>query len=179
MKMLSALSRREQNMVLSAFIAILLFIIAHFIFFPAVDRRKSLESQLNAKKEALKEMLELSQDYEAIKRSVMDEINLTMRRDKSFTLFSFIDRLAQESSVKDNVAYMKPATRKSESGDTQFSIVKVKLDDVVIKQIVDFIYKIESSDNLVRISSLSISKASDKKKLSAIVETETIILSKG
>lgn len=175
--MLSALSNRERDILSVASVIIMLFLMLHFIFLPAIERRQSLVKQLNAKQEALKEMAEFEKRYTDIKHSVEEEKRVAMRRDRSFTLFSFIDRLAQESNVKDNVAYMKPSTRKSENGDILFSSVKVKLDGIVMKQAVDFLHKIETSENFVHILSLSLSKAGDEQKLSVIIETETIMTS--
>ncbi len=172
--MLSRLSQREQNMVSVAAIFLILFIVIRFTFLPAIDKRQSLSNQIDAKKDILKQMSQLAERYEQIQTSLNAEKLMVMKRDKSFSLFSFLDKLAQQSNVKENVAYMKPSTRKSENGDMTISTVKVKLDGVVIKQVLDFIYKIESSENFVYIPSLSISKTGDGQNLSAIIETETI-----
>ncbi|MBF0467513.1 MAG: hypothetical protein HQK61_01280 [Desulfamplus sp.] len=173
--MLSGLSRRERNMVMLSLLSIVLFIVVQFIFFPAIDRRQELVRQLKAKKDAFKQMTELETRYSEIQASMMTLRKMVMTRDKSFTLFSFIDKLAQESNVKDNVAYIKPSTRKSESSNLLFSNVKVRIDSIVMQQAVDFIYKIESSDSMVHIRSFSLSKSGDDNRLSAIIETETIM----
>ncbi|MBF0302115.1 MAG: type II secretion system protein M [Desulfamplus sp.] len=173
--MLSRLSIRERDMVSIAAVIVILFIVIRFIFFPALDRRRALANQLHSKKNTLQEMSELALRYQSIKSSLTAEKALAMKRDKSFTLFSFIDKLAQESNVKENVSYMKPATRKSDNGDLLVSSVKIKLDGIVMRQAVNFIYKIEASDKLVYIPSLSISKTGEEQKLSAIIETETIM----
>lgn len=162
-------------MVSVASVIVIVFILIRFIFFPTLERRQAMVNQLGAKKDMLKKMVELERGYGEIQKSIMAEKTLAMQRDKSFTLFSFLDRLAQESNVKENVAYMKPSTRKSENGNLIISSVKVKLDGIVIKQAVDFLCKIEASDNLVHIPSLSLSKSGDGQKLSAIIETETIM----
>ncbi|MBF0228433.1 MAG: type II secretion system protein M [Desulfamplus sp.] len=173
--MFSSLSRREQDVVSVGSVAVILFILIQFILLPTLDKRQSFINKVNAKKDALKEMVELESRYQEIQSSVMAEKILVMKRDKSFTLFSFLDRLAQESNVKDNVSYMKPFKRQSENSEVAFSSVKVKLDEVVMRQVVDFIYKIESSNNLVYISSLSLSRTGENGQLSAIIEAETIV----
>ncbi len=172
--MLSRLSQREENMVSIAAIFVILFIVSRFIFLPAIDKRQLLANQIDAKKDVLKQMSELARRYEEIQNYLDAEKLVVMNQDKSFSLFSFLDKLAQQSNVKENVAYMKPSTRKSESGDMTIATVKVKLDGVVIRQVLDFIYKIESSENFVYIQSISISKTGDGQNLSAIIETETI-----
>ncbi|MBF0205084.1 MAG: type II secretion system protein M, partial [Desulfamplus sp.] len=173
--MLSKISRREQDLVLTASVIIVLFIIIRLIFFPALDRRQALTNQLEAKKDALAQMADLEKRYAEIQKSVMAEKMMVMKRDKDFTLFSLLDRLAQQSNVKANVSYMKPSTRKSENSDLILSNVKVKLDDIDMRQAVEFIYKIEASDNMVHIRSISLSKSGEEQKLTAIIETETIM----
>ncbi|MCD4675060.1 MAG: general secretion pathway protein GspM, partial [Desulfobacula sp.] len=78
--------------------------------------------------------------------------------------------------VKENVAYMKPFTKKLETSLYILATVKVKLKEVYLKELVDFLYHIESSKNGVTITSLSLSKAGKEKvKLDAVVETQTLM----
>lgn len=173
--MFSRLSPRERDLLLITSAVIILFLLIRFIFFPAFDRRKALTNQLQAQKNTLKQMTELERRYAEIQVSATAKKEKVMKRDRSFTLFSFLDTLAQESSVKENVIYMKPSTRKSESSELDISNVKVKLDGIAIKQAEEFIYKIETSDNMVYIRSISLSRSGEERKLSAIIEAETIM----
>jgi len=173
--MLSKLSKREQDLLLAASVVIILALIVPLIFSPALERRQALTNQLKAKKDTLIQMKELERRYADIQRSVVAEKAMAMRRDKSFTLFSFLDRLAQESNVKESVAYMKPSTRKLEGSDLTLSNVKVKLDGITIKQAEEFIYKVETSDQMVHIRSMSLSRSGEEQKLTAIIETETMM----
>lgn len=173
--MLSRVTPRERDLLLVVSVVVLLSLIVRLIFFPALDRRHALTSQLHANRATLQQMAELEKRYAEIQRSVTAERSMVMRRDRSFTLFSFLDRLAQESNLKKSVAYMKPSTRKVEGSDLMLSNVKVKLDGIVIREVEEFIYKVESSDQMVHIRSMSLSRSGEQQKLTAIIETETIM----
>ena len=106
----------------------------------------------------------------------MAETDILSQRTKGFTLFSFLDTLAEKSGVKDNVAYMKPSSRTFNDKNYAISMVKIKLDALYLKELVDFLYSVESSRNGVHIRSLSLSKTGkEQTMLDAIVEAETLV----
>lgn len=146
------------------------------LLFPAIDERRNLKQQLQVKQENLDEMRALRDRYEEIRQTGMGQKRIIMKRESSFTLFSFLDRLAHKIGVKENVVYMKPSTRKSQGGRMTISNVKVKLDNLLMSQAVEFLYAVEMSDKAVRIPSLSLSTSGADRKLTAVIETETIVL---
>lgn len=174
--MFSKLSRREQDMVLAAAFALIVFILIRFMLFPFLDKRQMFFNQLESKEKSLKKMSEFELRYQEIEQSAMAEKDAVMKRDKNFTLFSFLDSLAQEAGIKENIAYMKPLERKSDNRNIIISTVKVKIDGIVMQQVVEFLHKIETSNNFVKITSLSMSKLTDENKLTVIIETETIVI---
>jgi len=100
-----------------------------------------------------------------------------LTRDKAFSLFSFLDTEAKKCGVKDNVEYMRPTSRDLENSKYNVSRVKVKLSQVYLMELVDFLYLVESSGNHVAITSISLSRTGKKKKLlDAVIEAETLIL---
>ena len=76
-------------------------------------------------------------------------------RANDFSLFSFIEKVAGQADVKENIAYMKP----SETGEGEaFSqvMVEMKLQMIGLKQLVDFLKEIESPENIVALQRVSI-----------------------
>ncbi len=122
-------------------------------------------------------MLVLKQQFAAVSNKFdADAQNLKLRQ-QNFSLFSFLDSLVQQSGIKENVAYMKPLTKKLEKSKYMLAVVKVKLKDVYLKEFIDFLYRIESSGNAVNITSLSLSKSGKEKlRLDALIETQTFKL---
>ena len=170
-------SKREINELLLGVLFLVLFF-AYLLGVTAVlDKRDNLKRILNEKQTALEEMVLLRQQYLAVSNNFDSKTQALAARNKGFSLFSFLDFLAQQSGVKENVAYMKPFTKKLEKSIYTLATVKVKLQEVRLKKLVDYLYHIESSKNGVTITSLSLSKAGKQKlMLDAVIETQTLVL---
>jgi len=152
------------------------FVAVKFILMPALDERKNMEQRVAAKKASLKEIFDLQQEYARLSSMNMVETDILSRRAADFTLFSLLDTLAEKSGVKDNVAYMKPSSRTFSDKNYSVSMVTIKLDSLYLKELVDFLYSVETSRNGVQIRSLSLSKTGeDETMIEAIVEAETLV----
>ncbi|KKK54471.1 hypothetical protein LCGC14_3084410, partial [marine sediment metagenome] len=91
-----------------------------------------------------------------------------------YTLFSFLDRLAGEAGIKDRIAYMKPSTSTTTNGRYKISSVEMKLESISLEELVTYLYKTETSKNLVNIKRISISKTGTEREfLNAILHVET------
>jgi general secretion pathway protein M len=149
------LGRREKTLVSLAACCIAVFVLFQFIIFPFFDKREALRRGIDAKKDGLKEIVRLRSEYESYKRGA-DGIQRYLRgRIKSFTLFSFLEQAAGKARVKDHIKYMKPSASRT-SGRSKESMVEMKLDKIRLKQLVDYLYLIESPENVVSIKRISI-----------------------
>jgi general secretion pathway protein M len=98
-------------------------------------------------------------------------------RPKGFTLFSFLDQLAGQAGLKDNIDYMKPTTTTHENSPYKTSVVETKLKAVTLERLTAYIYMIETSSNMVSLKRLSISKKSKQTGyVDAVLLAETIEL---
>ena len=169
------LSKREINVLIFGLIFVVLFLGFQFGAAPVFEKRDTLKRILNEKQASLEEMISLQQQFFIVSTSLGTKTKVPATREKGFSLFSFLDSQAQQSNVKENVDYMKPFTKKLEKSDDTLVTVKVKLKEVYLKALVDFLYHVESSKNGVTITSLSLAKAGGK-KLDAVIETQTLII---
>jgi general secretion pathway protein M len=103
-------------------------------------------------------MLSVRKEVAVVSLKMHDAVNGLDGREENFTLFSFLDRLAGESGVKDSITYMKPSTEESEQGNRRLSLVEVKLEAVSLESLVSYIYMIETSRSMVFVKRLSISR---------------------
>lgn len=171
------LSKRDINVLTGGGVFLIVFIAAQFIYFPTVEKRDTLKQVLAQKYVSIDEMTVLSQQYKNISNNINSKKKSMSNRKKGFSLFSFLDSQAQRSGVKENVAYMKPFTKKMEASEYTRATVKVKLKEVYLKELVDFLYHVESSQNGITITSLSLNKAGkEKNKLDAVIQAETLML---
>ena len=170
-------SKREKNVLIIGGIFLIVFIGVQFIYSPSIGKRNDLERILLEKQASLEEMALLQQKFLAVSNNFDTKTKTIANKRKGFSLFSFLDSQAQQSGVKENVAYMKPFTKKIEKSVYILATVKVKLKEVYLKGLVDFLYHIELSNNGVTITSLSLTKAGkEKEKLDAVIETQTLML---
>ena len=171
------LSEREKNILIAGIIFVVLFFGFQFGIAPVFEKRDNLGRILKDKQEALEEMLVLKQQFAAVSNKFDEDAQNLKLRQQNFSLFSFLDSLVQQSGIKENVAYMKPLTKKLEKSKYVLAVVKVKLKDVYLKEFIDFLYRIESSGNEVNITSLSMSKSGKEKlRLDVLIETQTFKL---
>ncbi|MCP3871741.1 MAG: general secretion pathway protein GspM [Desulfobacteraceae bacterium] len=170
------ISKREKNILIFGITFLALFFGFQLGIVPFYENRENLTRILNEKQTAIGEMLQLQEQFNSVSNNKDISTQVLERRKKDFSLFSFLDSQAQQSGVKGNVAYMKPYSKKLENSSYTLSTVKLKLTQVYLKELIDFIFHIESSQNGVSITSLSLSKAGkDKSTLDAIIETQTLM----
>ncbi len=169
------LSKREKYSIylVSCFICIFVFI--QFILFPFVDRRDLLKRTIQAKRTILKEMFVLKSEYDMIKKKSNLSKNLIAKREKGFTLFSFLDKQTGEAGIKDHISYMKPSTSVKKNSEYKISLVEMKIQAITLEQLTTYLYKIETSKNNVVIKRISITKTGKQNQsVDAVLHVEAI-----
>lgn len=171
------LQRREKMAVTAAAIALGVFLLLQIIVFPIVDRGDELRRQIRSKTQALQEMQTLENEYASLSRYSKDMESGIKKRPRTFTLFSFIDKLAGTSGIKGNIVYMKPSTSNLKSSSYTLSTVEIKLNALTMEQLTAFLYGIEDSANMVWIRRLSISRGDNNQNLlNSVLQVETFAL---
>jgi general secretion pathway protein M len=173
--MVKKLTKREKYAIYALSGAILLFILIQFIVFPSIDKRKRLQRTLQVKEEILLEMITLKSDYDAIeKRTNLAKVHFE-NREKSFTLFSFLDSLTGKARIKEYVTYMKPSTTVQKNNLYKISLVEIKFKGLTLQQLTTYLHMVETSKNMVHIKRLSISKTGKQEGfIDAVLQVETV-----
>lgn len=171
------LSKQDKKFIAAGTVFLVLFSLVWFVYLPAVDKRAILEKKVVSKARNIEQM----QTLEIRRRQYTENFDLEkgalQRRGPRFTLFSFLESLSSKSLVKKNVAYMKPFSQDIENSDYIISRVTVKLQQVYLKGLVDFLVRIETSPHGVSVISLSLTKSGDQGQfLDAVIETQTLAL---
>lgn len=149
------LGKREKTAVSLAACCIAVFVLVQFIIFPFFDKREAMKRGIEAKRSGLKEIITLRAEYESYRKGAAGIQSYLRRREKGFTLFSFLEQAAGRAKVKDHIKYMKPSGSRG-SGRLKESMVEMKLDGINLRQLVDYLYLIESPENVVSIKRISI-----------------------
>jgi general secretion pathway protein M len=169
------LNKRERYGILLAAGVIGIFIIAVFIVEPFLSRSANMKNSRQTKADMLVEMQKLQSEYTALTQQTKVSKSRFQRRQKGFTLFSFLDRLAGESGIKDRISYMKPTKKVQKNSPYKISRVEMKLESITLEQLTNYLYGVETSKNMVDIKKISISKK-DKNQglLTAVLQVETV-----
>jgi general secretion pathway protein M len=172
---LKNLNKRERYGIMLAAGVIAIFIFAVFIVEPFFSRSANMKSSLQSKADMLVEMQRLQSDYTALTQQTKISKSRFQGRPKGFTLYSFLDRLAGESGIKDRISSMKPSKTVQKSSPYKISRVEMKLEAITLEQLTTYLYGVETSNNMVTIKKISISKK-DKKQglLTAVLQVETV-----
>jgi general secretion pathway protein M len=169
------LEKREKVFVSLGVGFVMIFLLAHFIVFPFFDRRETLKRGIAAKRSGLKEISALSAQYATYTQEAKGLERHLGRRKKGFTLFSFLEQAAGRAGVKDHIKYMKPSDAQA-SGRLKESMVEMRLDRINLRQLVDYLYLIESPEYLVSIKRASIRESQgDPAYLDAVMQVVTVV----
>ena len=169
------LGKRETIFVTLGACAIALFLLVQFIVFPLLDKRDALKRGIEAKRVGLKEIRILRAEYESYRKGTAGVQSHLQRRNKGFTLFSFLEQAAGKAGVKDHIKYMKPSDSRG-SGGVKEAMVEMKLDRINLRQLVDYLYLIESPENVVSIKRISIRDSQGSTGyLDAVMQVLTIV----
>jgi general secretion pathway protein M len=149
------LARREKYLVSVALFFIATFLLFQFLIFPFFETRERIKRGVRAKEGALREMIRLSSEYQRYRRGSQSIEQVVASRRKGFTLFSFLEMAAGEAGVKPYITYMKPSTSAG-TGPYKESLVEMKLEAIILPQLIGYLYRIESPSSLVSIKRISI-----------------------
>ncbi len=168
------LGRREKLLVWFSICAIAIFLLLQFLVFPVLEKKSFLERGVQAKQSALREILNLREEYDTYKKNTHGIQDILRQRDQGFTLFSFLEKAAGEVGVKSHIKYMKPSASKG-TGPFKESMVEMKLEGITLQQLVDYLYLAQSPENAVTVKRLSITESKEASGyLNAILQVLTV-----
>jgi len=171
------LNKRERYAILAAIGVVGIFLIVQFIIGPFLNQTEQKKNMLKAKAVMVEQMRQMQAEYESLTQKANISESRFRNRQKGFTLFSFLDRLAGEASIKDRISYMKPSKKIEKDSPFKISIVEMKLDAITLEQLANYLYGVETSENMVEVKKISISKKDVKQGLlTAILQVETVEL---
>ena len=172
---LKNLNKHQKYVVYAASGLIALFILIQFIISPIINKRERLTRTLQAKTKTLEEMHILQSEYDIIREKAVTYKKRFEARNKDFTLFSFLDRLADKSGIKNHITYMKPSTSAREKSGYKVSKVEMKLQSITLKQLTSYLHGVETSKNIVSIKRISIVKTGIKEGyVNVVLQIETV-----
>ena len=92
-------------------------------------------------------------------------------------MLSFIEDLAKKENIREKIGSVKP--KKIPLGeDYEENLVEIKMDDITLTNLVDFIYKIENSGHLLKVKRIRIKTRYDNRDLLSVTMQVTTYMKK-
>lgn len=172
------LTRNQQYALMLGGVVIVLLLLIQFAVLPLYEARDRAKRAMIANERIIKELIPLSVEYKSLKQE-LEQVQLTVaRRSRDFNLYSYVEKKSGEAGVKPHVKYINPA-KSSSAGAYEETSVEVKIEKVTLRQLTGFIYLIESPQDLVRTSRVSISKNKEAPEyLNALIQIATYVTAK-
>lgn len=152
------LTKREKLYVALGTSLVTIFLVLQFVLLPFFDAREKVRHSIEINEKALEEIVALSSEYRTLRVDSGDIGVILARRPKGFTLFSFLEGQAGRAGIKSNIKYMKPSIS-TDATPYKESSVEMKLEKITLKQLVEYLYLVESPKKLVRIKRISVKQS--------------------
>jgi general secretion pathway protein M len=173
------LDRREKIMVAGLGAFVFVFLLYTLFFAPLLTKRTDLQKSLVKKEIQLQEIRAMQQEYRLLQTESTDIKSRIGRRPEGFTLFSFIEQQAAKTRVKKHIKYMKPSEVERES-NLQESRVDMKIQEITTENLVAFLQRLESEENVIYVNRLSIKEhGKEAGYLNAVIQVLTFHLKDG
>lgn len=154
---LSRFSPRERIFLSLGLIASAGLLGYHFFLSPVLERLKILDRLIAQKQEESIEMSRLRGEYLAVAQKVSAMEARVTGGGEGFSLFSYVEGVADQGGVKENIVFIRPQPEQS-FGPYREIGVEVKVEALTLAQMVQFLDLIEQSPQLVRIKRLHLKK---------------------
>lgn len=136
---------------------VILVLVFQFVVSPLWDARKRTINAIAANEKALQQMSVLGREYGILKIRAEAVQRVLSSRSEGFSLFSHLEKKAGEIQLKPHIKYINPIKGMA-AGSFEESSVEMRLDSITMKQLTDFLYRVESPKDLIKITKISINK---------------------
>ena len=172
------ISNKEKRFILSG--AVLVFLLLYYLLIirPAFLKQSLLKRRISKAQQELDQIIKLSAEWEKFQKDRNRIKKIIAKRQKGFTLLSFLEKISREVGIHDKIQYMKPLSLTEQLGSS-FKLVgmEIQLNGLNVDQLVRLLYKVEYSDELVSISRMKIQKHTigNGASLSVTLQVETYV----
>jgi hypothetical protein len=151
--MMITLAKREKNFVIGAACFMGVFFLFQLLIFPFFEKKDRMQKGIKAKEVELREVLRVCAEYEAYKEDSLGLEQILGTRRRGFTLRTFLQEKANESGVIIGRISEFPS---KDTGQFIESTMEVRLEAVTLRQLKEYLYRIESPEDLVSVPTISI-----------------------
>ena len=154
---------RERLFLGGAGAMLVLFLIFQSAINPLFKHSADLDRQIVTARRQLAELRTMQQEYQR-QKTVVDNINSQLKRQKNFAIFSRLEEFAGQTGIRNKILYMKPTVSTPSEVYNEES-VEIKMEGVTLEQLVRYLHQIENSPQLLKIKRLEIKPRFDNRQI--------------
>lgn len=124
---------------------------------PALERIETLKRVIPEKQSELERLRIDARDYVTLRENLEGLRTKITSQEETFELLPFIESLVQQCGLTQNVITMKQLASQPET-DYQEIVVEMEMENLTLRQLCDFLWKVRSSDILASTKRLHITK---------------------
>ena len=151
------LAPRERLLLGVAVLSTVVISLYSFVWEPLASSQELLQRRIAAKEKDLAEIQRQRDVYLDLQRRIEANQAAIGDGNPDFNLFAYVQKEVSQAVSKDHITSMNPST-KTIGTEYQEVLVEIKLQQLSLPQIVDFMYRIEKGGNPLRFSRLQIKK---------------------
>ena len=173
------LSKKQQLAISVGGGIVFVLLLLQFILFPFLEEKKSVNQAIRNNEKILADMLLLNREFRSVKQRADQVQQVLARRPRDFTLFSHLERMAGAAGMKSNIKSIN-ASKGALTGPYEELPAEIRLEKITLKQLNDFLYFLESPQELIRIKHMAIARMKESPEyLSTQIQVVTLQLAKG
>jgi len=167
------LTKSQKLIVIAGLVFVAASLLVQFAVFPYFEARQKISGAIAGSEKALRELATLGAEYGVLRRRSAEIQRVIERRPPGFALFSYLEKRAGDAGVKTNIKSINPL-KSSPAESYEETAVEMRLDKLTMKQLTDFLYQVESREELVRIRKMSVVKMKESPEyLSVLLQVFT------
>ncbi|WP_457572835.1 type 4a pilus biogenesis protein PilO [Desulfolithobacter sp.] len=168
------LDTRDRTALMIGALAVGLFVFLQFVVFPLAEKQRRLERGIAVREKSVQEMRDMQERYRQLHARVNSLQVQLEKRSPDFSLFSFLEKMATMTGVKERIVYMKPSTVQGD-GPFRQNMVEMKLQGISLQQLVDLLKMVEAPENIVAIKRITIQEnKKEQGMLDVIMQVVTV-----
>ncbi|MEW6441489.1 MAG: type 4a pilus biogenesis protein PilO [bacterium] len=129
-----------------------------------VGSYNELGRKIDGRNQDLVKITHLRDQYVDTHRKVQEVRSRLDKKQKDFSVLSFIEDLANREGIRENIGSVKPK-KVPFNDDYDESSVEIQMDNVTLPKLVNFAYKVENSGHLLKLKRLRVKTRYDNRNL--------------
>ncbi len=147
---------REKLLLKILLVCVILTLVYYLIVIPLIKLAGGSDDELRKNRNNLEKLENIYREYQNIKQKKSAYITILNRKNENTT--SLIEQWANSTGIAKNIAYTRSTQSNIQNKYIRIS-TDIKIESVPIQQFLKFLYEVEYSDNLIKVSYLRIHPA--------------------